>query len=83
MDKESQVDVNQLFLDARNDVNFQLIDAVQSLEATIRKLYSSQSRIRSYSGDRKKRTSLSALEKDKPLISKPEKVRYFSVTHCS
>ena len=72
MDKESQVDLNQLFLETRNNANIQLLDAIKCLEATIRR---SQGKVGSTSSERKNRTSVSGIETDPSAKSKLEKVR--------
>ena len=75
MDKESQVDLNQLFLETRNNANIQLLDAIKCLEATIRRLSLSQGKVGSTSSERKNRTSVSGIETDQSAKSKLEKVR--------
>ena len=75
MDKQSQVDINQLFLETRNNINFQLLDAIQSLDTTIRKLNTIQGKIGAQSSERKKKTSVGALEIENFVKSKVEKVR--------
>ena len=75
MDKESQVNLNQLFLETQSNANIQLLDAVKCLEATIRRLSLSQGKAGSTSNERKNRTSLSGMETDPSGKSKLEKVR--------
>ena len=75
MDKESQVDLNQLFLETQNNANIQLLDAVKCLETTIRRLNLLQGKVGSTSSERKNRTSVSGIETDQSAKSKLEKVR--------
>ena len=75
MDKESQVDLNQLFLETQNNANIQLLDAVKCLETTIRRLNLSQGKAGSTSTERKHRASVSGVETDQSAKSKLEKVR--------
>ena len=75
MDKESQVDLNQLFLETQNNANIQLLDAVKCLETTIRRLNLLQGKAGSTSSERKNRTSVSGIETDQSAKSKLEKVR--------
>ena len=81
MDKCSQVDLNQLRVMSPRDINIRLIEAIQSLETTIRKSQAFQGKTGTSRTNAKTYAKISPdpLDKAIPTQIKPHKVRFPSL----